>query len=119
MRPQRIKTLWVRPEHLGQILAGAKKVEVRAGYDNIRRLRAGDELRLNDQYRYRIVRMAHYSSFETMLDVEDSETIAPGLSGTELLTSCRQIYPPDREALGVVALEIEPLCATQEEESRP
>jgi len=119
MTPPRAKTLWIRPEYLGQILAGTKTVEVRVGYANIRRLRAGDELRLNDQYRYRIARVAHYTSFEAMLEVEDPGAIAPGLSGTELLVRCRQIYPPDKEALGVVALEIEPLCATQEEENHP
>ena len=115
MTPTRVKTLWIRPEYLGQILSGVKTVEVRVGYDNIRRLQSGDELRLNGQHQYRIVRTAHYTSFEEMLELEDAETIAPGLSSTELLARCRELYPPDKEALGVVVLELEPKIGEEEE----
>ena len=115
MTPQRVKTLWIKPEYLGQILAGVKTVEVRVGYDNIRRLQSGDELRLNGQFRYRLVRTAHYSSFEALLEREDSQAIAPGLSRAELLACCRELYPGDKEALGVIALEIEPKVGEEEE----
>jgi ASC-1-like (ASCH) protein len=115
MTPVLIKTLWIRPEYLDQILAGAKTVEVRVGYGNIRRLQPGDQLLLNGQYRCRIARMARYTSFEAMLEHEDAEAIAPGLGGAELLARCRQIYPPDKEALGVIALEIERVAEADKE----
>lgn len=104
----RIKTLWIKPEYLAQILAGRKTVEVRVGYENIRRLRPGDQLRLNDEYLYTIVRVGHYASFEEMLAHEDAAAIAPDVSAEELLALCREIYPPEKEALGVVTLEIQP-----------
>ena len=115
MTVQRIKTLWIRPEYLEQILAGTKTVEVRVGYDSIRRLRAGDMLRLNDRHPYRVVRAAQYVSFEAMLEREDAEAIAPGVSSAELLARCRQIYPPEKEALGVIALELMPAAGEREE----
>ena len=102
----RIKTLWVRDEYLQEILAGRKDIEVRVGYANIVRLRPGDIVRLNDRYPYVITRMAHYESHEALLEHEEAGRIAPGMSRGELLAALRAIYPPEKEALGVVALEI-------------
>ncbi|MBC7234788.1 MAG: ASCH domain-containing protein [Chloroflexi bacterium] len=108
----RTKTLWIKDEYLGQILAGHKTVEVRVGYSNILRLREGDLLLLNGEHRYRITRIAHYADFADLLAHEDPATIAPDLSPEELLPALRAIYPPAKEALGVVALEIEPVPET-------
>jgi len=103
----RIKTLWVKDEYLQHILAGRKTVEVRVAYGNIVRLEPGDILLLNDQHPYVITAIRCYPDFETMLATEDPATIAPDLACREtLLEACRAIYPPEKEALGVVALEI-------------
>lgn len=104
----RVKTLWVREPYLGQILAGAKTVEVRVGYDNIRRLAPGDRLRLNDKHLADVRRVALYSGFDDLLAHEDPAAIAPGLPAAELLDALRQLYPPEKEALGAVALELAP-----------
>jgi ASC-1-like (ASCH) protein len=102
-----IKTLWIRDEYLLQILAGRKTVEVRVAYSNIARLEPGDTLLLNDQYRYTITDVRRYSDFGAMVEAEDSATISPDLPDPEaLLAACRAIYSPEKEALGVVALEI-------------
>lgn len=100
------KTLWVKEEYLAEILSGRKTVEVRVGYPNIRRLVPGDVLRLNDHYEARILRVAHYADFRELLAHEDVDSIAPGLTREELEIALRQIYPPEKEALGVVALEL-------------
>jgi HAD superfamily hydrolase (TIGR01662 family) len=102
----RTKTLWVREPYLAQILAGAKTVEVRVGYDNIRRLRPGDRLKLNDEHLATIRRIDRYADFEELVAREDAAAIAPGQSPGKLLVALRQIYPPDKEALGAVALEL-------------
>ena len=102
----RVKTLWVRDPYLTHILSGLKKVEVRVGYDNIRRLRPGDRLRLNDEHPVTIRRIGHYADFEDLLAHESPAAIAPDLPPGELLAALRQIYPPDKEALGAVALEL-------------
>lgn len=118
----RTKTLWIREPYLSQILAGRKTVEVRVGYDSIRRLQSGYRLKLNDRYLVTIRRVSHYADFEEMLAHEDPATIAPGppgppgqgpssasgqaLQADELLAALRQLYPAEKEALGAVALEV-------------
>ncbi|MGB9723245.1 MAG: ASCH domain-containing protein [Chloroflexia bacterium] len=103
----REKVLWIREPYLEQIRNGRKVVEVRVAYSNIARLEVGDILRLNDRVRVRIRRIARYADFEEMLRHEDPAAIAPDLPPEELLPALREIYPPEKEALGVVALEVE------------
>jgi ASC-1-like (ASCH) protein len=105
----RIKTLWIKDEYLQQILKGRKTVEVRVAYGNIARLQPGDILLLNDRHQYVIADVRRYPNFEALVAAEDPATIAPDLAGREaLLAACRAIYPPEKETLGTVALEILP-----------
>ena len=110
----RLKTLWIKDEYLQQILSGRKTVEVRVAYSNIARLQPGDVLLLNDQHRYVIIDIRRYPDFEAMVAAENPGAIAPDLPGRQaLLEACRAIYPPEKEALGVVALEIKPDSAIE------
>ena len=103
------KTLWIKEEFLQLILAGQKTVEIRVGYKNILQLHPGDILLLNEQHPYEIVDIRRYPDFAAMVATEKTEAVAPGISDPQALTeACRAIYPPDKEALGVVALEIKP-----------
>ncbi len=104
----RTKTLWIKDEYLEQILAGRKTIEVRVGYSNIQRLEPGDRLLLNGRYPFVIRRIGRYSNFEEMLAHEDPAAIAPDVSPGEHLAAMRTTYPPDKEALGVIALEVVP-----------
>jgi ASC-1-like (ASCH) protein len=105
----RVKTLWIKDEYLQHILAGRKRIEVRVAYSNIARLQPGDLLLLNDQYRYVITGVRTYPDFDALVSGEDPAAIAPDLPDREaLLAACRAIYPPEKEALGAVALEIAP-----------
>ena len=105
----RTKTLWIKDEYLQDILTGRKDIEVRVRYSNIVRLQVGDVLRLNDRYPYVIMRIGQYESHEDLLDHEDPARIAPGVSHETLLAALRDIYPPEKEALGVIAFEISPV----------
>ena len=102
------KTLWVRDEYLRYILDGRKTIEVRVAYANIVRLRPGDRLLLNGGHPFSIREIGRYGGFAELLDGERTEAIAPGLTRDELLETLHSIYPADKEALGVVALYIEP-----------
>ena len=115
----RTKVLWIRPEYLQEILTGRKTIEVRVGYENIRRLREGDLLRLNDAYLYRIKRIARYPDFDALLAHEPHAAIAPGMDEETLRQALRAIYPPEKEALGVIALEIEPAAELDESSPHP
>jgi ASC-1-like (ASCH) protein len=102
------KVLRIRDEYLRQILAGRKTVEVRVAYSNLASLQPGDRLLLNDQHAYIIRRIGRYPDFVALLAAENPGAIAPDLPVEELLPALRSIYPVDKEALRVVALEIEP-----------
>ena len=103
----RTKTLWIKDEYLRLILAGRKTIEVRVAYSNIARLQAGDRLLLNDQHPFVIRRIGRYASFEELLAHEDAAFIAPDVLPDRLIEKLRATYPLAKEALGVVALEIE------------
>jgi ASC-1-like (ASCH) protein len=105
--PDKEKVLWIKDEYLSQILAGAKTIEVRVGYNNILKLKAGQYLCLNDRYPFRLVRITLYADFVALLEHEDAAQIAPGFTPDSLLAAMRTIYPPDKEALGAVALQLE------------
>jgi putative hydrolase of the HAD superfamily len=103
---KRTKSLWVREPYLSQILSGCKTIEVRVGYDNIRRLQPSNRLKLNDQHLVTIHRIGRYADFEELLAHEDPVAIAPDLPAGKLLDAIREIYPPEKEALGAIALEV-------------
>jgi ASC-1-like (ASCH) protein len=103
----RSKSLWIKDEYLAQILAGRKTVEVRAAYSNIARLQVGDRLLLNKEHVYRIRRIGRYESIPDLLAHEDPAAIAPDVPPSELTERIGAIYPPEKVALGLVALEIE------------
>jgi ASC-1-like (ASCH) protein len=104
----RTKTLWIRGEYLQQILHGRKTVEVRVAYKNIARLQPGDRLLLNDRHPFEIRRVGRYATFDELLMHEDPAAIAPDLAREQLLDALRTLYSPEKEALGVVAIEIVP-----------
>ncbi len=107
------KTLWIRDQYLMQIVRGEKTVEVRVCYPNIVRLKVGDVIHLNDRYPAQIRRIANYRSFPHLLETEDPSKIAPGASKEELLAALRSIYPPEKESLGAIAVELELTEPTQ------
>ncbi len=105
----REKVLWIKDEYLQWILEGRKTIEVRVAYSNIARLEAGDLLRLNDRYLFSILRIGRYASFAELLAHENPAAIAPDLPADQLLSALRIIYPHEKEALGILALEISPV----------
>ncbi|MGW2376983.1 MULTISPECIES: ASCH domain-containing protein [Kitasatospora] len=54
-----------------------------------------------------VVKVVEYETFEAMLDAEDNDAIgSEGMNRAELLAACREIYPPEKEALGVLAIHL-------------
>ncbi len=102
----------MRTKHrfLDLIRAGKKTVEVRVAYDSLKTIQPGERIRFTSRTRTQVVRVRdirRYPSFEAMLDSEDPSRVVPGSSKLEVLGLLREIYPPEREELGVVALDIE------------
>jgi ASC-1-like (ASCH) protein len=92
------------------VAAGRKTIEVRVQYANLRNLKAGDHIRFmcgREEALTRVKRVARYASFEEMLDCEGAERVNPDSHRDQQLANIRRIYGPEKEALGVLAIEIE------------
>jgi ASC-1-like (ASCH) protein len=55
----------------------------------------------------RVTRVTRYVSFDEMFDHELVAAVNPLAGPDEQVATIRQIYPPEREALGVLAIGIE------------
>ncbi|MBV8541633.1 MAG: ASCH domain-containing protein [Pseudonocardiales bacterium] len=89
---------------------GSKTIEVRVQYPNLRNLKAGDHIRFvcgRDDALTRVKRLARYTTFEEMLDTEGPQRVNPTSPRDQQLANIRRIYGPEKEALGVLAIEIE------------
>ncbi|MCK2245272.1 MULTISPECIES: ASCH domain-containing protein [unclassified Crossiella] len=92
------------------IVTGRKTTEVRVNDSSRRNIRVGSLIRFNcqgDQVLTRVTKVSRYPSFEEMFDHEPVASVNPTATRDEQLANIRQIYPPEREALGVVAIGIE------------
>ncbi|MEU7556985.1 ASCH domain-containing protein [Streptomyces eurythermus] len=103
-------TLNIRKPYFDLIADGAKTIEVRVGYPKIRKITAGDTLRItcgDDALTRRVTQVSEYESFQAMLDAEDPAAIGgPDMTRDQLVAAIRDIYPPEKEALGVFALHL-------------
>jgi ASC-1-like (ASCH) protein len=102
----------IRTEYLKLITDGVKTVEVRVGYPRTRSIRPGQKLTFvsgNQRVPTTVKRVTEYPSFEELLEREDTRSIGGDLgeSRENLLAALRTIYPPEKERLGVLAIEIE------------
>ena len=106
MRKMRIKRLYY-----DAIMSGKKTLEVRVGYNSIKRLKVGGLLQLETGHTSGVVRIRAiriYDNFADMLATESWQQIVPQASSDEeALCLLRKIYPPHKECLGVHVIEIE------------
>jgi ASC-1-like (ASCH) protein len=91
------------------VLDGRKTIEVRVAYPHLQSMAAGDTVTFNGEHPYQVTRVNRYASFEALLDGDDPSRIAPEVPGREqLLQVLREIYPPEKESLGVLAIHLGP-----------
>lgn len=103
------KTLRIQPRYLSLIASGQKTLEIRVGYDHIREIKPGASIRLtsNDTGITRKVKSVRkYTSFTDMIAGEDLSLALPGLDPASALSVLRNIYPPEKESLGVFVFEL-------------
>lgn len=92
------------------IATGRKTTEIRVNDSSRKKIKVGSLIRFRcqgDEVLTRVTRVARYAGFDEMFDHETVASVNPLATREEQLANIRQIYPPEREALGVVAIGIE------------
>jgi ASC-1-like (ASCH) protein len=94
------------------VAAGRKTIEVRVRYPHLADMVVGDTIRFrikgtDETCDVRVLRVTRYPDFEALLDGEGPATVNPAAGREEQLANIRAIYPPAKEALGALAIEIE------------
>jgi ASC-1-like (ASCH) protein len=92
------------------IASGRKTTEIRVNDSSRQKIKEGSRIRFRcqgDQLLTRVTRIARYSNFAEMFAHEDLVSVNPLATRDEQLANIRQIYPPEREAIGVVAIGVE------------
>jgi ASC-1-like (ASCH) protein len=91
------------------IASGSKTTEIRVNDSSRKKIKPGSLIRFrcqSDEILTRVTRIVHYPTFEKMFDHEDLASVNPLATREEQLASIRQIYPPEREALGAIGIEL-------------
>ncbi|MFI5963079.1 ASCH domain-containing protein [Streptomyces asoensis] len=108
----RVHELNLYRQYFDLVAAGTKTIEVRVKYPHLTDLAVGDTIRFRikgteETCHVKIQRVTEYTDFEAMLDGEGPEYVNPTAGREEQLANIRKIYPPEKEALGVLAIRIE------------
>jgi ASC-1-like (ASCH) protein/ribosomal protein S18 acetylase RimI-like enzyme len=104
-----IRNLRIHDRYLAMIKNGQKKLEIRVAYNHIKKIKRGDLIKLvsnSDQAVRRVREVRRYESIDQMIKCEDIEQALPGLKPDEGLQRLREIYPPEKERLGIVVLDL-------------
>lgn len=108
--PVRAHEMGIYQRYFDLIASGRKTTEIRVNDASRRKIRPGSLIRFHCRDKHvltRVTRITRYASFAEMFDHEDVTAVNPTATHEEQLANIRQIYPPDRETLGVVAIGIE------------
>ncbi len=107
---ERAREMPIYKRYFDLIASGEKTVEVRVAYPANKRLAAGQLLKFTcrgEECLTRIAKIATYGSFDDMFDHEKASTVNPTATREQQLANIRLIYPAEKEALGVLAIEVE------------
>ncbi|GHE14178.1 ASCH domain-containing protein [Streptomyces alanosinicus] len=110
--PTPVRELNLYRRYFDLVAAGTKTIEVRVKYPHLEDLAAGQLIRFrikgtDESCDVLVKRVTAYDSFEALLDGEDPARVNSTASREEQLRNIREIYGPEKEALGVLAIEIE------------
>ena len=111
----RLHELNLYRQYFDLVAAGRKTIEVRVRYPHLADMAAGDTIRFrikgtDETCDVRVLRVTAYDDFEALLDGEGPATVNPTATREQQLANIRSIYPPEKEALGALAIEIERLA---------
>jgi ASC-1-like (ASCH) protein len=102
--------LRIKDRYFRMIMSGEKTLEIRVAYDHIKAIEPGSLIRLtSDSSRHTFCSVAdvrRYPSLEAMVRQENVEKALPGVGAGQVLDQLRKIYPPEKERLGIIVLEL-------------
>ncbi|MGW7247677.1 ASCH domain-containing protein [Streptomyces decoyicus] len=118
-RAARLHELNLYRRYFDLVAAGRKTIEVRVRYPHLEDLAAGHTIRFrikgtDETCDVLVTRVARYGDFEALLDGEGPSNVNPTSSREQQLANIRSIYPPEKEALGALAIGIELLDTRNE-----
>ena len=108
--PVRAHEMGIYKRYFDLIATARKTTEIRVNDSSRKKIKEGSLIRFRcqgDEVLTRVTRVARYTSFDEMFDHESVSSVNPLATREDQLANIRQIYPPEREALGVVAIGIE------------
>ncbi|MEV5977255.1 ASCH domain-containing protein [Streptomyces sp. NPDC052114] len=108
----RVHELNLYRKYFDLVATGAKTIEVRVKYPHLEDLAPGDIIRFrikgtDEACEVHVKRVTEYSDFEALLTGEGPANVNPTAAHDVQLASIRAIYPPEKEALGALAIEIQ------------
>ncbi|MFF2546912.1 ASCH domain-containing protein [Kitasatospora sp. NPDC058063] len=108
-RAERPRDMPIYRQYFDLIASGEKTVEVRVAYESMERIRVGGRINFTcreSSCLTRVTRIGKYRTFEEMFGTERVEAVNPHATEAEQLEAIRAIFPPHKEALGVLTFEI-------------
>ena len=107
----RVHDLNLYRRYFDLVAAGLKTTEVRVKYPRLASLAPGDTIRFrikgtDETCTVHVEDVTEYPDFESLLDGEGAANVNPTASRDDQLANIRAIYPPEKEALGALAIKI-------------
>ena len=107
----RVHDLNLYRRYFDLVAAGLKTTEVRVKYPRLADLQAGHVIRFrikgtDETCDVRVEDVTEYPDFESLLDGEGAANVNPTATRDDQLANIRAIYPPEKEALGALAIKI-------------
>ncbi|KJS52582.1 hypothetical protein VM98_30455 [Streptomyces rubellomurinus subsp. indigoferus] len=107
---KRPRTMPIYRQYFDLIASGEKTVEVRVAYESMKRIKVGDLINFTCRdlsCLTQVKRVGRYRTFKEMFGTERVEAVNPKATEDEQLEAIHAIFPPHKEALGVLTFEIE------------
>lgn len=108
-RDEIMRQMRLKKRYLDMMRAGRKTLEVRVGYDSVSTIKPGEQIAFlsrEDRIVREVKAVRRYKDFNKMMENEDYTRILPDMKKDEVDRMLREIYPPNKEALGVIVLEV-------------
>lgn len=101
--------LRIKKDYFDLMNEKVKTLDVRVGYPEILKIEEGDMVSFQNygENCFDVVRVTVYNEFAEMLDNENSQLIIPGITKYEVLKILQEVYPEEKERLGVYVIEYE------------